>query len=73
MDRIAAVAAIGLFVIASLYSIHAVRGYIALNLTASEAPAARSADAYASLKLELSQAQTFLGELQTSYADGIAR
>ncbi len=68
-DRIAAVAAIGLFVIASLYSIHAVRGYIALNLTASEAPATRSADAYASLKLELSQTQTFLGELQTAYAD----
>lgn len=68
-DRIAAVAAIGLFVIASLYSIHAVRGYIALNLTASEAPSARAADVYTSLKLELSQAQTFLGALQTSYAE----
>jgi hypothetical protein len=68
-DRIAAIAAIGLFVIASLYSIHAVRGYIALNLTASEAPAARSADVYASLKLELAQAQMFLGDLQASYAE----
>ncbi len=68
-DRIAAVAAIGLFIIASLYSIHAVRGYIALNLTASAAPSARSADAYVSLKLELGQAQTFLGDLQTSFAE----
>lgn len=55
-----------LFVIASLCSIHSVRGYIALNVTKSLAPAARSADVYASLKLELDQAQAHLAGLRAA-------
>ena len=53
--------------IASLFSIHAVRGYIALNITKAAAPAIQSADLYASLKLDLQQAQQHLGQLQDSY------
>ena len=49
-----------LFVIASLFSIHSVRGYIALNITKSLAPMERNKDVYASLKQELSEAQTHL-------------
>jgi hypothetical protein len=66
-NRLAAITCVALFVIASLFSIHAVRGYIALNLTKAAAPSMRSADLYASLKLELSQAQAHLGQLQASY------
>ena len=54
-----------LFIIASAYSVHSVRGYIALNITKSLAPAERSADVYASLKLELIQDQEHLAQLRT--------
>ena len=66
-NRIAAITCVALFVIASLFSIHAVRGYIALNLTKTAAPSLQSADLYQSLKLDLSQAQAHLGQLQASY------
>ncbi len=66
-NRIAAITCLALFVIASLFSVHAVRGYIALNLTKSAAPSTQSTDLYASLKLELDQAQAHLGQLQASY------
>ncbi|MFY0609965.1 MAG: hypothetical protein JXQ99_00455 [Hyphomicrobiaceae bacterium] len=66
-NRIGAVACIALFVIASLFSIHSVRGYIALNLTKTAAPMQRSEELYASLKLELNQAQNHLGQLLLSY------
>lgn len=66
-SRLAAITCLALFVIASLFSIHSVRGYIALNLTKAAAPSMRSADIYASLKLELDQAQAHLGQLQASY------
>ncbi|MEO0792371.1 MAG: hypothetical protein AAFY27_07495 [Pseudomonadota bacterium] len=58
-----------LFVIASLFSVHAVRGAIALNVLKAEAPAARSTDLYASLKLDLAQAQSHLGNVQAAYTN----
>jgi len=66
-NRVGATACVALFVIASLFSIHAVRGYIALNITKAAAPALQSADLYASLKLDLQQTQQHLGQLQDSY------
>ena len=65
--RTRALMCVALFVIASLFSIHAVRGYIALTVTKAAAPAAQQADLYASLKLDLQQAQDHLGQLQASY------
>ena len=65
--RLGALMCVALFVIASLFSIHAVRGYIALNLTKAAAPATQSADLYASAKVELAQAQAHLGQVQASY------
>jgi len=66
-NRMGAVLCAILFVIASLFSVHSVRGYIALNLTKSEAPAVRSADIYTSLKLELHQQQEYLAQLQLKF------
>lgn len=65
-NRVAATICILLFVIASLFSIHSVRGYIAINITKSLAPMERNKDVYASLKQELSEAQNHLGALRTS-------
>jgi|GEM_PF-2266585 len=65
-NRIAAVFCALLFVISSGFSIHSVRGYIALNLTKAEAPAEREQDLYASLKAELKDAQTHLTALRAS-------
>ncbi|MEM8971884.1 MAG: hypothetical protein AAGD43_07485 [Pseudomonadota bacterium] len=53
-----------LFAIASLYSVHSVRGYIALNITKAQAPAHRASDVYASLKRELLDAQEHLAGLR---------
>ncbi|HUS95501.1 MAG TPA: hypothetical protein VMX97_02050 [Hyphomicrobiaceae bacterium] len=72
-NRIAAGACVVLFMIASLFSIHAVRGYIALNLTKAAAPSLQSADLYASIKLELHQAQAHLGQLQAAYTTAARR
>ena len=58
-----------LFVIASGYSIHSVRGYIATNLSQSQAPAVRSADIYTSLRLELRSDQAHLERLRLSLLD----
>ena len=66
-NRLGAVTCVALFVIASLFSIHAVRGYIALNLTKAAGPATRAADLYAAAKLDLEQAQAQLGQLQAAY------
>ena len=56
-----------LFLIASLYSIHSVRGYIALNITETHAPAQRAGDVYASLKRDLQQAQDHLAGLRVRH------
>jgi len=66
-NRVGAIACIALFVIASLFSIHSVRGYIALNLTKTAAPLKWSEDLYTSLKIDLSQTQAHLGQLLLSY------
>lgn len=71
--RVAALTCCALFVIASLFSVHAVRGYIALNLTKASAPAERSADLYSSLKLELEQAQAHLGHSRSKYQTAARR
>lgn len=65
-NRVAAVICAILFVIASAFSVHSVRGYIALNVTKSRAPMERNIDVYASLKLELVQAQNHLAALQAA-------
>ena len=65
-NRVAAAICVLLFVIASLFSVHSVRGYIAINITKSLAPMERNKDVYASLKQELSEAQTHLGALRSS-------
>lgn len=65
-NRVAAAFCTVLFVIASLFSVHSVRGYIALNITKSLAPMKRNNDVYASLKLELGEAQAHLSELRSS-------
>jgi len=72
-NRLAAITCVALFVIASLFSIHAVRGYIATNVTKAAAPAERSADVYSSLKLELQQSQQHLGQLQAQYGAATRR
>lgn len=63
-SKIGAALCVALFVIASLFSIHAVRGYIATNLTKSLAPAERAADIYNSLKTELEQDQHHVARLR---------
>lgn len=63
----AAIVCAVLFAIASLYSIHSVRGYIALNITEAQAPTARAGDLYASLKRELDQAQDHLAGLRIQH------
>lgn len=65
-NTIAALLSAVLFVIASLFSVHSVRGYIALNLTKTQAPAARDQDVYASLKRGLDDAEGQLSLLRTS-------
>ena len=65
-NKPAAIICAALFAISSVYSIHSVRGYIALNVTKSLAPAKRSEDVYASIKLELRQAQEHLARLRTA-------
>ena len=72
-NRIGAITCVALFVIASLFSIHAVRGYIATNVTKAAAPLERSADIYSSLKLELQQTQKHLGQLQSEYGAATRR
>lgn len=65
-NRIAAFICLPLFIIASLFSIHSVRGYIAINITKSLAPLQREQHLYGSLKQELSDGQNHLGALRTS-------
>lgn len=68
-NRTGAALCVALFLIASLFSIHSVRGYIALNLTRSLAPAERAADIYQSLKRELAQDQQHLSRLREKKLD----
>ncbi len=63
-SRVAAVLCAALFVIASLFSIHSVHGYIAINLTSTSAPAKREQDVYASLKRSLEESQKHLFALR---------
>ena len=72
-NRLGALTCVALFVIASLFSLHAVRGYIALNVTKASAPSMRAVDLYASMKLELVQAQAYLSQLQASYKTATRR
>ena len=65
-NRVAALTCVVLFVIASAFSVHSVRGYIAFNIIKSHAPMERNKDVYASLKFELTQAQNYLSELQST-------
>ncbi|MGD9786198.1 MAG: hypothetical protein AB7E80_01825 [Hyphomicrobiaceae bacterium] len=60
---------VALFLIASLFSIHSVRGYIAVNITRSLAPAERAADIYQSLRRELEQGQAHLARLREKKLD----
>ena len=63
-NRTGAALCVALFLIASLFSIHSVRGYIALNLTKSLAPAERAADVYQSMKRELDHDQEHLARVR---------
>lgn len=65
-NRIAAIFCALLFIISSGFSIHSVRGYIALNLIKAEAPAEQEKDLYASLMTELQDAQTHLAALRSA-------
>lgn len=65
-NRIRAGICAALFVIASLFSIHSVRGYIAINVTQSLAPQTRLADVYSSLQLQLRQDQDYLAQLRAA-------
>ena len=65
-NRVAAAICVMLFLIASVFSVHSVRGYIALNVTKSLAPLKRNKDIYASLKLDLAQAQNHMASLQAA-------
>ena len=65
-NRVAAFFCVLLFIIASLFSVHSVRGYIAINITKSLAPMERNRDVYSSLKQELQEAQIHLSALQAS-------
>ena len=65
-SRPAAVVCVMLFAIASVFSVHSVRGYIALNITKTDAPKQRSQDLYASLKREVEQGQDHLTDLRTA-------
>jgi hypothetical protein len=62
----AAVICVILFAIASVFSVHSVRGYIALNITKTDAPRQRTQDLYASLKRGLQQDQNHLAALRVA-------
>ena len=66
-NRVGAIVCAVLFIIASLYSIHSVRGYIALNVTKSLAPAKQSEDVYTSIKRELQHTQEYLTQLRAAH------
>ena len=65
-NRVAAFFCAMLFIIASLFSVHSVRGYIAINITKSLAPMERNRDVYSSVKHELQEAQNHLSALRAS-------
>ena len=72
-SRIRALVCAVLFVIASLYSVHSVRGYIASNITNARAPAERSADIYQSLKSDLQHDQDYRIELRKRLSESRRR
>ncbi len=65
-NRIAAGLCAALFVIASLFCVHSVHGYIRLNVTSMQAPAQRDQELYVSLKHELREGQDHLKALHAS-------
>ena len=71
--RLAACLCAVLFAIASLFSIHAVRGYVALNVIKQTAPAQQSGDVYQSLKRDLEQMQAQLGAMRGAYGSATRR
>lgn len=68
VNRIAASICLALFIISSAFSVHSLRGYIALNVSRSLTPQLQTQDVYASLKRDLDQAQSHLTLLQNSLA-----
>lgn len=62
---LAAIFCLALFAISSTYSVHAVHGYIALNVTKTENQDARFRDISGSFKRELDEAQAHLSALNT--------
>ena len=64
--RVAAVFCAILFVIASAFSVHSVRGYIALNVTKSLGAQRQAQDVYTSLAQELTQAQEHVAALRAA-------
>jgi hypothetical protein len=72
-SRAGAALCIALFAIASLFSVHSVRGYIALNLSKTLAPAARAADVYQSLSMELRHDQEHMVRLRAKLLDAKGR
>jgi len=65
-NPLAAMFCVALFVISSAYSVHAVRGYIALNVTKAESTDARVHNIAGSLRFELDDAQAHLSALRTA-------
>lgn len=65
-NRVAALICLPLFIIASLFSIHSVHGYIAINITKSLAPMQRESQVYSSLQQELLDSQNHLQALRGS-------
>lgn len=65
-NRVAAYICLPLFIIASLFSIHSVRGYIAINITNSLAPMQRESQVFSSLQQELLDGQNHLQSLRGS-------
>ncbi|MGH1407414.1 MAG: hypothetical protein ACRBBJ_12735 [Rhodomicrobiaceae bacterium] len=65
-NRVAAFICLPLFIIASLFSIHSVHGYIAINITKSLAPMQRERQVFSSLQLELLDGQNHLQSLRGS-------
>ena len=65
-NLLAAIFCLALFAISSTYSVHAVHGYIALNVTKTQSRDVRSQDISGSLKRELDEAQAHLSALNVS-------
>jgi len=65
-NPVAATICLALFAISSAYSVHAVRGYILVNITKAESTDARVHKIVGSIKFELDDAQSHLSALRTA-------